>query len=106
MPGGEGHPEGAQIRSRYYPVHSYAVWSNDRPWAWCPDKPCIVDKNNPEAASCAEQLHSKHLHDRGYFVGDGSANNPGNRLPEDQDQSADPVQHLGPEKMTPQSGRL
>jgi hypothetical protein len=46
-------PEGQQIRSRYYPVHSYAVCSNDRPWAWCLDKPCLIDKNNPEAASCA-----------------------------------------------------
>ena len=45
-------PEGQQIRSRYYPVKSYAVCSNDRPWAWCLDKPCIVDKNNPEAALC------------------------------------------------------
>ena len=46
-------PKGQQIRSRYYPVHSYAVCSNDRPWAWCLDKPCLIDKNNPEAASCA-----------------------------------------------------
>jgi hypothetical protein len=46
-------PEGAQIRSRYYPVHSYAVCSNDRPWAWCLDKACLIDKNNPQAASCA-----------------------------------------------------
>lgn len=45
-------PEGQQIRSRYYPVKSYAVCSNDRPWAWCLDKPCIIDKNNPEAATC------------------------------------------------------
>jgi hypothetical protein len=45
-------PEGQQIRSRYYPVRSYAVCSNDRPWAWCLDKPCIIDKNNPEAAAC------------------------------------------------------
>ena len=44
---------GLQIRSRYYPVHSYAVCSNDRSWAWCLDKPCIIDKNNPEAALCA-----------------------------------------------------
>ena len=41
-----------QIRSRYYPVHSYAVCSNDRPWAWCLDMPCLIDKNNPAAASC------------------------------------------------------
>ena len=45
-------PEGQQIRSRYYPVKSYAVCSNNRPWAWCLDKPCIIDKNNPEAAAC------------------------------------------------------
>jgi hypothetical protein len=44
--------EGQQIHSRYYPVKSYAACSNDRPWAWCLDKPCIVDKNNPEAALC------------------------------------------------------
>jgi hypothetical protein len=45
-------PAGQQIRSRYYPVHSYAICSNARPWAWCLDKPCIIDKNNPEAATC------------------------------------------------------
>jgi hypothetical protein len=45
-------PEGQQIRSRYYPVRSYAICSNDRPWAWCLDKPCTIDKNNPEAALC------------------------------------------------------
>lgn len=44
--------EGQQIRSRYYPVKSYAVCSNDRPWAWCLDKPCTIDKNNPQAATC------------------------------------------------------
>ena len=46
-------PKGQQIRSRYFPVKSYAVCSNNRPWAWCLDKPCLIDKNNPEAASCA-----------------------------------------------------
>ncbi len=46
-------PEGQQIRSRYYPVHSYAICSNARAWAWCLDKPCIIDKNNPQAATCA-----------------------------------------------------
>jgi hypothetical protein len=44
--------EGQQIHSRYYPVKSYAVCANDRPWAWSLDKPCIIDKNNPEAAAC------------------------------------------------------
>jgi hypothetical protein len=45
-------PEGRQIHSRYYPVKSYASCANDRPWAWCLDKPCIIDNNNPEAAAC------------------------------------------------------
>jgi hypothetical protein len=45
--------EGEQVRSRYYPVKSYAVCTNDRPWAWCLDKPCIVDKNDPSKATCA-----------------------------------------------------
>jgi len=40
------------IHSRYYPVKSYAICKNDRPWAWCLDKPCIIDGNNPEAAAC------------------------------------------------------
>ena len=45
-------PDGQEIHSRYYPVKSYAICSNDRPWAWCLDKPCIIDRNNPEAAAC------------------------------------------------------
>ena len=45
-------PQGQQIRSRYFPVKSYAACSNGRPWAWCLDKPCIIDKNNPAAAAC------------------------------------------------------
>ncbi len=45
-------PAGQEIHSRYYPVHSYAICTNDRPWAWCLDKPCIIDKNNPNAATC------------------------------------------------------
>jgi hypothetical protein len=49
-------PEGQQIRSRYYPLHSYAVCANDRPWAWCLDKSCIIDENNPEAALCTCNL--------------------------------------------------
>jgi hypothetical protein len=46
-------PEGTQILSRYYPIKSYAACTNDRPWAWCFDKPCIVDKNDPSKATCA-----------------------------------------------------
>ena len=49
-------PEGAQIISRYYPVKSYAVCTDDRPWASCFDMPCIVDKNDPGKATCACQV--------------------------------------------------
>lgn len=45
-------PQGQQIRSRYFPVKSYAACSNNRPWAWCLDKPCLIDKNNQSAATC------------------------------------------------------
>jgi hypothetical protein len=48
-----GTSEGKQVRSRYSPVKSYAVCTNDRDWAWCLDKPCVVDKSNPAKAACA-----------------------------------------------------
>ena len=35
--------EGEQVRSRYFPVKSHMVCSNNRPWAWCLDKVCLVD---------------------------------------------------------------
>ncbi len=43
---------GNVIYSRYYPVKTYAICSNDRPWAWCLDSPCTIDKNDPSKASC------------------------------------------------------
>jgi hypothetical protein len=45
--------KGAEISSRYYPIKSYVACDNDRPWAWCLDKPCVVDKDDPTKASCA-----------------------------------------------------
>ncbi len=45
--------KGTQISSRYYPITGYAACNNDRPWAWCLDKPCIVDADDPAKASCA-----------------------------------------------------
>lgn len=45
--------KGTQISSRYYPITGYAACNNDRPWAWCLDKPCIVDAADPAKASCA-----------------------------------------------------
>lgn len=43
---------GRQIHSRYFPVTSYAICANDRPWAWCLDKPCTIDPNDPAKATC------------------------------------------------------
>lgn len=45
--------KGELIYSRYYPIKSYVRCSNSRPWAWCLDKPCLVDNKNPSTASCA-----------------------------------------------------
>lgn len=45
--------KGTQISSRYYPVKQFAVCENDRPWAWCLDVPCIIDKDDPTMSSCA-----------------------------------------------------
>jgi hypothetical protein len=45
-------------------VKYYAVCSNDRAWAWCLDKPCTVDKDNPSKASCACTL----VKDQGPYV--------------------------------------
>jgi hypothetical protein len=45
--------EGKQIVSRYYPIKSYAICSNDRPWANCLDSTCIVDDSDPSKAACA-----------------------------------------------------
>jgi hypothetical protein len=49
-------PQGEAVRSRYYPVKSYARCSNDRPWAYCLDMPCIVDKNDKTKAACTCSL--------------------------------------------------
>jgi len=46
------HRKGRRSGRAITPVKSYAICSNDRSWAWCLDKPCIIDKNNPEAAAC------------------------------------------------------
>lgn len=43
---------GDLIYSRYYPVKAYAMCSNARPWAWCLDVPCLIDKRDPSHASC------------------------------------------------------
>ena len=48
--------EGTQVRSRYYPIKTYAKCDNDRPWAWCLDMPCLIDPSDPGKASCACKL--------------------------------------------------
>lgn len=44
--------QGKEIKSRYYPIRSYISCSNDRPWAWCLDKPCIINKKSRSVAIC------------------------------------------------------
>jgi hypothetical protein len=41
-----------KLMSRYYPLKSYAVCSNNRPWAWCLNAPCAIDKKDPSKATC------------------------------------------------------
>ena len=50
--------QGMRLRSRYHPIESYAQCSNSRPWGWCLDAPCTMDKNDPAHASCACKIVS------------------------------------------------
>ncbi|CEG57941.1 hypothetical protein [Legionella fallonii] len=43
---------GQAVSSRYYPIKSYKVCTNDRPWAFCLDSPCIMDPQDPSKATC------------------------------------------------------
>ena len=43
---------GQAVSSRYYPIKSYKICANDRPWAFCLDSPCIIDPNDASKASC------------------------------------------------------
>jgi hypothetical protein len=43
---------GTQIRSRYFPIKSYARCANNRPWANCYDKECVVDPKDSSKATC------------------------------------------------------
>ncbi|ARG96360.1 hypothetical protein [Legionella micdadei] len=44
--------KGQTVSSRYSPIKAYVVCKNDRPWAWCLDSPCLIDKTDPKKASC------------------------------------------------------
>ncbi|MGH6737119.1 MAG: hypothetical protein ACRECX_13745 [Methyloceanibacter sp.] len=45
--------KGKQIISRYFPIKSYAICANDRPWANCLDSPCVVNESDPSKTACA-----------------------------------------------------
>ena len=49
-------PQGTQIYSRFFPIGSYQPCTNppsaSSPWAWCLDKQCLIDKDNPTIAHC------------------------------------------------------
>ncbi len=66
-----GHPKpGGKIKSRYFPVESYEICLNPRPWAWCLDVPCTIDKKDPSKATCTCTTREN----QGPWV--GQANNP------------------------------
>jgi hypothetical protein len=44
--------QGGSLRSRYHPISSYSRCSNNRPWAFCLDSPCLADKDDPSKAAC------------------------------------------------------
>jgi hypothetical protein len=56
--------QGTTVVSRYFPIKSYAQCANDRPWAWCFDKSCEIDKNDPTKATCTCAL----MKDKGDYV--------------------------------------
>jgi hypothetical protein len=56
--------KGTVIASRYFPIRSYARCANNRPWAWCLDKPCVVDKDDPTKANCTCSV----VEDQGDYV--------------------------------------
>jgi hypothetical protein len=56
--------KGKAIRSRYSPIKSYVLCTNRRPWAWCLDSPCQVDKKDPTKAACVCSL----VEDKGNYI--------------------------------------
>jgi len=56
--------QGAEILSRYFPVKSYAICANDRPWANCLDSPCLIDPLDPTQATCTCTIEQ----DQGRYV--------------------------------------
>jgi len=45
-------PDDMHVKSRYFPIRTYARCSNKRPWAMCLDSDCTLDKNDKTKAAC------------------------------------------------------
>jgi hypothetical protein len=45
-------PDDTHVKSRYFPIRTYARCSNKRPWAMCLDSDCTLDKNDKTKAAC------------------------------------------------------
>lgn len=43
---------GTEVQSRYFPVKSLSICTNDRQWADCLGKRCTIDENDPGKATC------------------------------------------------------
>jgi hypothetical protein len=44
--------KGQSVSSRYSPINEMVICSNERPWAFCLDSPCVVDSKDPTKADC------------------------------------------------------
>ncbi len=72
-------PDGqTQVISRYYPIPGYGTCSNNKPWAMCLDKPCVVDSNDKTKANCTcsvedrQKLKQGQGEEKDYLVKYGS----------------------------------
>jgi hypothetical protein len=45
-------PDETHVKSRYFPIRTYARCSNKRPWAMCLDSDCTLDKTDKTKAAC------------------------------------------------------
>ena len=43
---------GTEVQSRYFPVKSLSICTNDRAWADCLGKRCTIDEDDPGKATC------------------------------------------------------
>lgn len=57
-------PNPPTIKSRYFPIRTYARCTNKRPWAMCLDSPCTIDPTDKTKAACTCTLK----HDIGDYV--------------------------------------